>query len=535
MRVRTIIDMLGCHSFLVADESLLDRDVVVQSGAVPRSCVSSTISLVPFGGRQSWQERSAEQGILLIYIPLANGEPIDDLRFPPAGAVFVAGTRPFDEFMASFRRLPEECALLSLRRAQLHEAFLHSYDVRQFAEKAHEIIGNPVIVTNSDHRLLAAAGSIPENRADVNEVIDCGYVSDSVNSGLEADGVIHDVRLRRHAVVAENPRFGERWAHSIIYVHHMEMGRFDVLENGRPITPVDLELIDYAGSLAGVMIERLGVAGNRVGAGSSVLRDLINGSFVNEETMHAQLALTQLPLGESYVMLAVVGQHGAGSDYYTRAGRMVSQTLPRCLWTVEGNVLAVLVPMGKSTAVGYDDYERTRKALMLNRQLRRVLDNNDMYAYASEPFMELGMAAGRFSQSIELMDAVGDEHLGRVRLFWEERFKVLACSSKTFEQMESLIDKRVVAMQIYDQKHGTQYFQTALMSVTHPGSPADAAEALNVHRNTYFYRVNKVRELFFLELKDGEDRLALAFTAHVLDGLGGRFHVDLRSYTGDGD
>ena len=140
-----------------------------------------------------------------MYLPLATDESLDDLRTPPAGVIFVAGTRPFEEFLASFRHLPEECALLSLRRSQLHEAFLHSYDVRQFAEKAHDIIGNPIIITNSDHRLLAAVGQIPEERADVSEVIECGYVSDSVNSGLEADGVIRDVRLRRHAVLSENP------------------------------------------------------------------------------------------------------------------------------------------------------------------------------------------------------------------------------------------------------------------------------------------------------------------------------------------
>ena len=55
------------------------------------------------------------------------------------------------------------------------------------------------------------------------------------------------------------------------------------------------------------------------------------------------------------------------------------------------------------------------------------------------------------------------------------------------------------------------------MSVRFPGSPAEAASALSVHRNTYFYRMNKVKELFFVDLKDGEDRLALSFTAQVLE------------------
>ncbi len=534
MRVRTIVDTLGCLSYSTSDESLLDRDVIVSVGGVPERCANSVLMLAAFGGRLPWKERSREEGILLVHVPTMEGESLDDLMKPPAGVVFVASSCPYEEFLDSFRRLPQVCALLSLRRSQLHTAFLHSYDVRQFAEKAQPIIGNPLVITNSDHRLLTSAGTIPEDREDVREVIEHGYVTDGVKSDLEADGVIRDVRLRRHAVLTENPRFGQRWAHSIVYVHHMEMGRFDVLESDCPITPVDLELIDYAGSLVGIMMERLGLAGGRVGSGSSVLRDLINGSFVNEETMRSQMSLTRLPLGETYVILAVVGQRGAGADYYTRAGRMVAETIRLCLWTDEGGILAILAPVGKSSAPGYDGYGRARKALLANSRLRVVLENNDMYAYASEPFEDLGMAAGRFSQCVELLDAVGEDRIGRIRLFWEDRFRVLACSAKTFDQMEAMIDKRVVAMLLYDRDHGTQYLDTAIMSISCPGSPAEAADALNVHRNTYFYRINKMRELFYLDLKDGDDRLALAFTARIMEGLNYRFHVDLSTYRAQG-
>lgn len=530
MRVRTVVDVLGCLSYTAADERLLDRDVIVATGGMPAGMRDSAVSLVSFGAEATWQVRDPEDGVLLVHVPVAEGESLDDLQPPPAGVVFAASDRPFEEFLEAFRRLPEACALLSLKRARLHEAFLHSYDVQQFADRSFEIIGNPVIVTNSDHRLLACAGELPENREDVREVIAQGYVSDSVKSELEADGIIRDVRLRRHAVLTENPRFKQRWAHSIIYSHHMELGRFDVLETGSPITALDLELIDYAGSLASVMIERLGMAGDRVGAGSSVLRDLITGSFVNDRTMRAQLALTSLPLDESYVMIAIVGQHGAGAEYYTRAGRRVSAAVRSCLWTVQGNVLAVLMPVGKSTVVGYDDYDRARKCVLGNRRLRAVLENNDMRAFVSEPLTELSMGAGRFGQCLELMDAVLEDASQRVRFFWEDRFNVLARNAKSFDQMDSMIDKRVVAMVLYDRDHGTQYFQTALMSVEHPGSPAEAAEALNVHRNTYFYRANKVREMFFIDLKDGDDRLSLAFTARIIDGLGDRFHVNTEEY-----
>lgn len=526
MRVRTIIDLLGCQSFALADERLLDRDVIVTSGSVWDDCSDATISLTYIGTHGTWRDRTEEEGILLVYVPVSEGESLEDLRTPPRGVVLLSGSRNYKELYELFRRLPELCGVLSFKRSRLHEAFLHSYDVQQFVTRSVSIIGNPIIVTNSDHRLLASAGELPAERADVREVVELGYVSDSVKSALEADGIIRDVRLHRHAVLTENPRFGQRWAHSIIYAHHMELGRFDVLETERRISALDLELIDYAGSLAGVLIERHGVAGDRVGAGSSVLRDLITNSFVNEQTMRAQVALTSLPLDESYTMLAVVGQRGAGAEYYTRAGRRVGAAVRSCLWTVQGNVLAVLVPFGRSVSIGYDDYDRARRALLTNGSLMRVLANNDMRVFASEPFDELSLSAGRFGQCMELMDAVLDEDDERVSFYWEERFKVMACNAKSFEHMDALLDKRAIAMRLYDRDHGTQYFDTAIMSVRYPGSPAEAANALNVHRNTYFYRVNKVRELFFIDLKDGEDRLSLAFTARIMEGLGNRIHFD---------
>ena len=62
--------------------------------------------------------------------------------------------------------------------------------------------------------------------------------------------------------------------------------------------------------------------------------------------------------------------------------------------------------------------------------------------------------------------------------------------------------------------------KTTVMSVRSPTSSASTASALSVHRNTYFYRVNKVRELFFIDLKDGDDRLATSFSTSILEGLG---------------
>ena len=48
-----------------------------------------------------------------------------------------------------------------------------------------------------------------------------------------------------------------------------------------------------------------------------------------------------------------------------------------------------------------------------------------------------------------------------------------------------------------------------------------------MHRNTYFYRVNKIAELFYLDLRNGDDRLAVAFSTQVLASLGDHVMFDV--------
>ena len=510
MKLRTVLNELRCAPLCVGREELLDEDVIV----VPEyeKNVPPEAKLLRLCSLKSYLEEhvKADEGqVLLVH---TQGELPEGFSCTP-DAVVVSHPYSYGDFRATFLDLPASAAILEVRREKMFEAFLASYDLAQFARRSSEVLGNPVIITNADMRLLATAGDFPADAPDVQEVLSCGYVSESVNSDLETDGMIEAVRRARHSLLSGASRFGRHWVTSIIYYHHLEMGRYDVMESDRSITGFDLELVDYASQLAGIMIDRLGAAGERVGFGSSVLEDLVAGGFANEPTMRAQLALTGLPLD-------VMGQRGAGKDYYARVGGIVARAFRDCLWCAREDCLVVLAPIGKNECVGYDDYARAARRLSGNTQLTSALDNNDLRAFVAEPLRDLTLAPGRLAQATDLASACASRVAGRVVYFWENRFAVLACAPERSDRLERMLDKRVVAMADYDREHGTDYLKTTVMSVRFPGSPAEAASALSVHRNTYFYRVNKVRELFFIDLKDGDDRLATSFSTSILEGLG---------------
>lgn len=520
MKLRTVLAELKATAHVEGPDVDMDGDVIVFPGDEP---VDRIPELLTLSLDQKSLSTSDDFGIRLVYM----GSTLPDSQVRPAERV-VCFASPLSkcEIEKTFVSLPKLHIYLELRSKRIFHAFQVSYDIQRFADQLFDILGNPLMVVNSDRRLLASAGSFPEERADVIEEIQQGYISEEVNAEMEAAGILDDVRHAGHSIISENPRFGQRWVTSVISYHHMELGRLDMLEQDRVVSDADLELIDFASLLAGVLIDRFGLAGKRAGSGSSVLDDILCSELANEKTMRAQLALSSMPLDDTYVVMLIAGDGDLPRFHLQRIALRVTQAFRNSLWTILNDRLVVMVALGARTCPGWDAYERAERILGQRKGFVRALEHNGLTAYVCEPFEQLSIAHVRYDQVKDLMTADVKTD-GPIVYFWKHRYEVIACLARSFEQVDLALDKRVVAMSLYDHDHGTSYLETACRTVEFPGSPSEAAKALNVHRNTYFYRVNKIEELFFLDMRSGEDRLAVAFSTRMLKGMGGKLLFDV--------
>ena len=520
MKLRTVLSALKASSYVEGPDVDVNADVIVFPGAPLEEAIPEMLVLVTEGKTVANKDYP---GLALVYA----GAALPDIVHRPAErTVIFASPLGKQELEEEFAALPQLHVYLDLQRKRIFRAFQSSYDIQRFADLTHEIFGNPLIIINSDHRLLASSGEFPKDRPDVLEEITQGYLFEGVNAELEKAGILDDVRHAGHSIISENERFGQRWVTSIIMYHHMEVGRFDMLEQDRLVSDSDLELVDFAGSLAGILIDKLGIAGKRAGSGSSVLDDILSNKFGNEKTMRAQLASSSMPLDGTYVIVELAGEREIPRAHLQRIAARVTNAFRNSLWTAREGRLVTMIALGKRTCVGWDCYERAEHILKQRKDFVVTLERNGLMAYVSEPFEELELASERYRQVSDLMAANVDQE-GRIVCFWHHRYAVLTSLGRTFGQVDMMLDKRVVAMDLYDREHGTAYLETARRTVEFPGSPAEAAKALNVHRNTYFYRVNKIAELFFLDLKCGDDRLAVAFSTHVLASMGGTVLFDV--------
>lgn len=73
-----------------------------------------------------------------------------------------------------------------------------------------------------------------------------------------------------------------------------------------------------------------------------------------------------------------------------------------------------------------------------------------------------------------------------------------------------------------DEREGTELVRTLWLYLADPGHPADVAARMFIHKNTLYYRLDKIRQIMGCDFKDAETVANIQITFHILR-LQGRF------------
>ena len=83
-----------------------------------------------------------------------------------------------------------------------------------------------------------------------------------------------------------------------------------------------------------------------------------------------------------------------------------------------------------------------------------------------------------------------------------------------------LAHEGVLRLQDSDRKHGTEYVKTLQCYLDHHQNAVQTAKELFIHRSTFLYRLEKIRELLESSLEDPEEVLYLMISLSLLDQKG---------------
>jgi DNA-binding PucR family transcriptional regulator len=72
-------------------------------------------------------------------------------------------------------------------------------------------------------------------------------------------------------------------------------------------------------------------------------------------------------------------------------------------------------------------------------------------------------------------------------------------------------------MQAYDEENSTDYLHTLETYIQKNRSAPAAAEALHIHKSTFFYRLEKMKSLFNIDVSNPDNMFAYEISLKILD------------------
>jgi len=109
---------------------------------------------------------------------------------------------------------------------------------------------------------------------------------------------------------------------------------------------------------------------------------------------------------------------------------------------------------------------------------------------------------------------------GQITRFGDLGVYRLIYAAETLPELHALYEETLGTLIAYDRDNNADLISTLTAFFDANGSPKEAAERLQVHRNTVLYRLDRIRDITHYDLEDAALRLRLHLALCVHQALG---------------
>ena len=375
-------------------------------------------------------------------------------------------------------------------------------DLDELLNLAASLLGNPVMVCAEDYSILARSNTIEDG----GEVLGT-HVSYKLIQRLKMNAAFQQLAGQRLPYRFREPDSGSAILCQNLYRDEDFAYRVIVADAQRPITPQSEALLER---IAGYVLRLLSdnrfsgalyVQKSRSSHAEALLKAVIADERVDFLPVISGLSeISWLPAHRYCLVCAQIGS----LDYRAHTAKLLChqvETLLRgsCAFEHGGNIVAL---------INLDLYGGD--AADMHGQLVYFLRDNFLKAGVSDEFTGFYDMFYYHRQALIALDFVCRLQSYR----WVVRFSDIALPYMGEQCMRELplhvvCSRKVLLMQRYDEEHDTAFYQTLACYIENRFNALQTAKKLFIHRSTFLYRMERIKDLFKIDLEDDD---ALLYT-----------------------
>lgn len=387
---------------------------------------------------------------------------------------------------------------LALSMQKLYDGFCVNKGLQYLIDQARELFERPLILYDASRKVVAAS-------YDAEPV----FHIDEEHHLISKDTVswIQSNRIADHS---SSPLSGhtKRTLCTTIKIDAIEVAELAIFEAGILFKDFDFLLIDKIGPLLSAQLQRsilLNLDHNQIP--NSLLDDLIEGKPIDDTILNNRNRYLKWARTESLYIAVICNSRSKSFESMKSA---VFQALKQYI-PLDQIIIYESSFVAFFDQILYDELFDKHKGTFL-----RFLKENDLHAGISQRYSAFMDSKKQYKNAVTALE------IGLTRKICCSFFNecTLYILSKLVSSQYDLMDfchPAVTTLMKYDKEHGTEYLDTLKQYIYYSSAPTEAARILNIHKNTLFYRIGKIKELTGITLKFGDEICKLFLSIQLLE------------------
>jgi sugar diacid utilization regulator len=386
----------------------------------------------------------------------------------------------------------------------LMEALNSGGGLQHLIDTAFGMLKSPIIVVDSAYKILAMSSAVIENRPDLEQQRQLGHMMDDNLKSLRQERIYEKTRQIKYPYYSVEPITKKGWLNTLIYVFGIEAAEMGVMEYDREFTHYDYEVTHFLSQLISLELQKDDFYKNNQALKHSTLMADLLGGHLRDTTALSRARQLGWTLSDTMYLLTVFDRNYGVSDHKTQViCDQIHNMYKNCRWVILESRIVFLLILGREESEAADAWQN----------LTEYLAANKLTASVSDCFSDLFAVRWKYSQC-EASYNLGSQLKPGSELYFYKEYQVHHIGSLVLKEHPAsvLFHPGVISMDKYDRENRTEFVATLKEYFREVNDPGTAAKNLFIHKNTLFYRINKAKDLFGLDLDDGYERLRMYMT-----------------------
>ncbi len=385
---------------------------------------------------------------------------------------------------------------LSYQIQSLYELSSKGGGLDALTKKAEEILERPISILDASYALMSVSPSMRQLTFGIDDSSDGLFLQIEEIESLRRLQIEDKIYQKNEAFFVDTEDHPDtNWIFCAIRINRVMSGYVAVcLPQGEIATSFQLRLTSTIAKICSVEMQKHDFFLEQTGLQyETFLTDLLEGRFSDLHRISSRLKLLNRHLGSYYCFALFNRLSPSGSDFYNKQQLdRLRKLFPGSMSIVYRNILVLFI--------------NSDQAIFLNEDflapIKEFATRNSFRVALSQPFADLLKAHIFFQQTLTTLSlseqAPGDFLIG----FSADAVPYTLFSKTNNSVLEAGIHYHLFYLQDYDATYHTEFVETLRTYLKENRNMAKAAEALHIHRSTFFYRIKKIEEILDISITD---------------------------------